>query len=1242
METGSENEDACIPCPLFSTTVEASSTSPDECVCQAEYFDTRREVTASNDGVGLDVFCKRCFVGTSCPDNEVGITLASLPLSAGYWRPTPWSVDIQRCPDAERSCGQAGASECQSGCLGGNDPAKACRGDLYGTFCQLCPDKLNSTGARPFYQVASRRNGPSHCEPCRDTFAITLGVVLGTLAVCMIIGGLLIPRALHMWERDKDAKWKKDVARLWRQTTPHNKIKILYGFYFIACKLPTVYQTTFPSQAESMLSGVELVIYLGADRLGTPLQCTGLGGYKNKLDFVMVVPILIATAIFLGALGKVLFGPKKHLKWRVVDMAIKSLELGAPLILRLIFLAYPFVTSIAFEAWVCDDFEEGSWLRADVNIKCGNGWRGEGSSAHQDVINTAIIAVVLYPFGIGVIFAFLLISARKAIIDERPSRLSTALQFLHREYLPLIYWWELMEMGRRVLLVGLLLVVVTPGSVLQSVIAQLTNTTFLFLQMRANPYKTLTDNWLAQICTFALSALFGVCVLIKVLELTQLSDIRNEMSPEQRKQFELSGLNATIWTCLIGTIVCTGLLLVSQVKIETERLRREARAAKARRLRYKDNDKEVGIKSPSCLDGFHLFLSHVWGTGQDQMRIVKQRLLEMIPDMHVFLDVDDLQDTSELEEMIGKSDKVLVFCSRGYFQSKNCLRELRAAVSKTRPILALFEPDKAKGLTQREVRNQILEGYWEDNGDFCKVQDLYTKFDFGDGPTPFELVASLFNSWPIEWNRIGCFQDVTLRHIALRVLPPNIQPTYVQHELSKPPVVMPAFGKAHHLFCSPHNEGALELVLELADHLDLRVKKDGHVTKGILESVGSGIVRMREATKNAAHNAADAMHVSGRRSSANNADESEGDHKNGHLAKKKASKLSKFIYVSTDPTQIGSCEHMLLYLNGHTWTRPQAASKLEEQIQRAKNLHTHILCAHEMPGITQSATHAVDFETFFVETPSRLLRQGLYDEIAVPLKGGEWRAVSLVLLGKSLVQSVTDLKKTLGVIEGRSHGNIAYLRKSEDDGKREEVTAVGMTTAAGLGRLRLRARNRSSNPNRDVQSGEWGRASGSASDSGEEEGALEKGSCMSAGEGAVADEPSTTGRSALGRTSQMVLSALQRPPSNLIRYTSTDSAASPRCGARRGSPLNTVKDTPGCNVAVTSSSPSAQRLSDAQRPSNAQRLSGAHSTDDLGSPVIPELVKRIGTASGKSLNSLIPAQFVVDEYVLSEDSDHGE
>ena len=52
--------------------------------------------------------------------------------------------------------------------------------------------------------------------------------------------------------------------------------------------------------------------------------------------------------------------------------------------------------------------------------------------------------------------------------------------------------------------------------------------------------------------------------------------------------------------------------------------------------------------------------------------------------MRVFLDVDDLADISMLEEEIEASQTILVFVSRGYFESKNCPRELVHALDRER------------------------------------------------------------------------------------------------------------------------------------------------------------------------------------------------------------------------------------------------------------------------------------------------------------------------------------------------------------------------------------------------------------------------------------------------------------------------------------------------------------------------------------------------------------------------------
>ena len=39
------------------------------------------------------------------------------------------------------------------------------------------------------------------------------------------------------------------------------------------------------------------------------------------------------------------------------------------------------------------------------------------------------------------------------------------------------------------------------------------------------------------------------------------------------------------------------------------------------------------------------------------------------------------------------SDHVLIFCSKGYFQSKNCMRELVSSTLKGKPVIALIDPD---------------------------------------------------------------------------------------------------------------------------------------------------------------------------------------------------------------------------------------------------------------------------------------------------------------------------------------------------------------------------------------------------------------------------------------------------------------------------------------------------------------------------------------------------------------------
>ena len=263
------------------------------------------------------------------------------------------------------------------------------------------------------------------------------------------------------------------------------------------------------------------------------------------------------------------------------------------------------------------------------------------------------------------------------------------------------------------------------------------------------------------------------------------------MSIEQEEYYiiDQATLAFIMLASVFGAIVFSFVLFLIQFAVEGRRLRSEALASKARRLRFKQTHEAVEV---STLDHgfFHTFLSHVWGTGQDQMRIIKHRLVEMIPDLRVFLDVDgeisgssppmpfhslvsltlrgvpscsDLEEIGHLEGYIDGTSVVLVYCSEGYFTSKNCMRELVGATVKQKPLIALTDPETKKGgLSLEIVHQQLVEAdALSRNWNFLGLQAASNGANYQEAylwPGGQKLYEDLFASEPIEWNRISHFQ----------------------------------------------------------------------------------------------------------------------------------------------------------------------------------------------------------------------------------------------------------------------------------------------------------------------------------------------------------------------------------------------------------------------------------------------------------------------------------------------------
>jgi len=103
--------------------------------------------------------------------------------------------------------------------------------------------------------------------------------------------------------------------------------------------------------------------------------------------------------------------------------------------------------------------------------------------------------------------------------------------------------------------------------------------------------------------------------------------------------------------------------------------------------------------------------------------------------------VDDLKDIGALEEYIQRSQAILFFLSRGYFRSKNCLREVRSSLEMDKPLVLVQEADPAKGGgTLQALRAEC----------------------------PEDLQPDIFDQdWPLTiWYRIDEFQLISLKIIA--------------------------------------------------------------------------------------------------------------------------------------------------------------------------------------------------------------------------------------------------------------------------------------------------------------------------------------------------------------------------------------------------------------------------------------------------------------------------------------------
>ena len=271
--------------------------------------------------------------------------------------------------------------------------------------------------------------------------------------------------------------------------------------------------------------------------------------------------------------------------------------------------------------------------------------------------------------------------------------------------------------------------------------------------------------------------------------------------------------------------------------------------------------------------------------------------------MNVCRQVDDLESIDALEQYIDASQVIQMFCSKGYFQSRNCLREVRSTLDKGKRFCLMHDPEKG-GATLEAVKQEC----------------------------PDEIRSRIFDEQGIiEWRRIRDFQMVSLQLLGEVVLLGS--PVY-QNETALP-LYMPgditsknwAFRPPITVYCSPNNPGCEKNT----------------------EALRLTLMSLRQGTSSGSLRSEDSKTKSGESSGGGTETSTATRDLTKAVGMLSSAEFDPGLSISTSIRGgLGALKpsHMILYLNDQTFVG-EAGERLADEVRNARKAGTPIVMLHQ-------------------------------------------------------------------------------------------------------------------------------------------------------------------------------------------------------------------------------------------------------------------------------------------------------
>ena len=310
----------------------------------------------------------------------------------------------------------------------------------------------------------------------------------------------------------------------------------------------------------------------------------------------------------------------------------------------------------------------------------------------------------------------------------------------------------------------------------------------------------------------------------------------------------------------------------------------------------------------------------------------------------------DLESIDALEDYIDRSQVIMIFVSKGYFLSTNCLREARTAVAKAKPLALVHDPVRGGATLETIKANEC----------------------------PLELQGIFKDHKIIEWHRIKVPTPKPTPRNPLNLCrcatPPLAPSQYTPHDSQDFQVVSLKLLASELLLACPGYDTQYRASYYEDRGGDRKQEKtlysDIHVPGEITEATLKLLTDVRIYTS----------------------PDNPGAREVAEILQKQIKGLQ---LSAVPPPAMGT--HFLLYLAHETFVG-EAGERLAEEVRRMTRTNQPIVMLHE----NDMANGGCEFARFFSTTPQDLIADGLYKALALAYYPGHFRPVSIALVAKRL------------------------------------------------------------------------------------------------------------------------------------------------------------------------------------------------------------------------------------------------